>query len=191
MVIFRRLLVSLCLFSICFAQEPAPKMPPPRKCPDVPIVTSDGKTIHVSEYHDKVVMILVFSTVCGHCLETLQFMARLENEMAARGLQVVAISIDDTEAPVRPFAERYRFPFPVGYLTPAPALQLLNMQKGGRPLVPILIFVDWMGNVRFQYKGSDSVFKGEKDIRGIVTGLLRQAAEKKGPTYQTKPAGKP
>jgi thiol-disulfide isomerase/thioredoxin len=188
MVIFRRLLVSLCLFSVCFAQQPAP--PQPRKCPDVPIVTSDGKTIRVSEYHDKVVMILLFSTVCAHCLDTLQFMARLQNEMAPRGLQVIAISVDDTQAPVRPFAERYRFPFPVGYLTPAPALELLNMKPDAHPIVPLLIFVDWMGHVRFQYKGTDAVFKGEKDIRGIATGLLRQAAEKKGPTYQTQPAGK-
>lgn len=185
MVIFRRLLIFLCLLSISFAQ------PHPRKCADVPIKTTDGKTIHISQYHGKVVLIVMFSTTCGHCLETLQFMARLQNEMAARGLQIVAISIDDSAANVGPFADRYRFPFPMGYLTPDPALQLVNMKKGSRPIVPLLIFVDWMGNVRFQYEGNASIFnQGEKDIRGIATGLLRQAAEKSGPVYQTKPAGK-
>jgi peroxiredoxin len=188
MAIFRRLVVFLGLLSICFAQQP----PAPRKCPDVPIRTSDGKTIRISQYRDKVVMIVMFSTVCDHCLDTLQFMARLQNEMAARGLQIVAISLDDSAAAVAPFAERYRFPFPVGHLTPDPALQLINMKKDAHPIVPFLMFVDWMGNVRFQYQGNDPVFaNGEKDIRGIATGLLRQAAEKKGPTYQTKPAAKP
>jgi thiol-disulfide isomerase/thioredoxin len=187
MVIFRRLLVFLCLLSISFAQQ----SPPPRKCPDVPIRTSDGKTIRISQYRDKVVMIVMFSTACDHCLDTLQFMGRLQNEMAARGLQIVAISIDDNPATVTPFADRYRFPFPVGYLAPDPARQLASLKKDARPFVPLLIFVDWMGNVRFQYQGNESIFtNGEKDIRGIATGLLRQAAEKAGPKYQTKPADK-
>jgi peroxiredoxin len=192
---FRRLVVLLCLSSLCFAQVaqqvPPPEAPKPRKCADVPVKTTDGKTIRISQYHDKVVLIVMFSTICDHCLETLQFMARLQNELAPRGFQVVAIALDDDPIHVRPFADRYRFPFPVGHLTPEPALQLANMKKGARPIVPLLIFVDWMGNVRFQYQGDDKIFdRGEKDIRAIATGLLRQAAEKKGPTYQTRPAGK-
>ncbi len=185
MVIFRRLLVFLCLFSICFAQ------PHPRKCADVPIKTSDGKTIHISQYHGKVVMIVMFLTDCKDCLATLQFMGRLQNEMAPRGLQIVAVSLDDNAANVAPFAQRYRFPFPVGHLTPDPAIELAHLAKDAHPIVPLLIYVDWMGNVRFQYEGNATIFnQGEKDIRGIATGLLRQAAEKKGPTYQAAPAGK-
>ena len=126
MAIFRRLVVFLGLLSICFAQQ----APPPRKCPDVPIKTTDGKTIRISQYHDKVVLIAMFSTVCDHCLATLEFMARLQNEMVARGLQVVAISLDDSAAAVAPFAERYRFPFPVGHLTPDPALGIPDVGLG-------------------------------------------------------------
>ena len=172
MLIFRRLLVFLCLFSVvCFAQ---PKL---HKAADVPIKTTDTKTIHISQYQGKVVMVVMFLTDCADCLTTLQMVGRMQTEFAARGLQVIAISIDDSPYNAAPFAQRYRFPFPIGHLTPDPALQLLNMKKDAHPKVPLIIFIDWMGNVRFQYQGDHTFFKdADKNIHGIATGLLKQAA---------------
>ena len=185
MVTFRRLPVFLCLLSVCFAQRT------PRKVADVPIVTSDGKTIHASQYQGKVLMIEMMLTDCPDCLQTMQFMAKLQKEYAPRGFQAIGIALDPNAAAVKPFAERYRFPFPVGHLDQEPAIKFLDLKETGHPVVPYILFVDWMGNVRFQYPADAPIFNSaEKNLRQIADGLLRQAAEKKGPEYKTVPAGK-
>jgi peroxiredoxin len=186
MVTFPRLLVSLYLIPVCFAQHT------PRKCADVPIPTSDGKTIHISQYHGKLLMIEMMLTDCPECLQTMQFMGRLQKEFGARGFQAIGVALDPKVASVKPFAERYRFPFPVGHLDKMPAVTFLDLKESAQPVVPYLMFVDWMGNVRFQYAGNDPIFNsGEKNIRAIADGLLRQAEEKKGAQLETRPAGKP
>lgn len=180
----RRFAVFLCLLSICFAQHPG------RKCADVPIPTYDGKTIHIPQYHGKVVLIAMMKTDCPECHATLEFMSRLQRDLGPRGFQGIAIALDD-RALLKPYAERYRFNFPVGWLAPAGAIKLMDLRADAQPVVPYLAFVDWEGNVRFQYPGNHPIFKeAEKNIRVIADGLLRQALEKKGPQYETRPAGK-
>jgi peroxiredoxin len=186
MVIFRSLVVLLCLLQVCFAQHT------PRKCADVPIPLSDGKTIHLSQYHGKVIMIVLMRTDCPECHQVLGLVSQLQKEMGPRGFQGIAISLEENTAAVKPFAERYRFPFPVGHLDPAGAIKLMELNATARPIVPYLMFVDWEGNVRFQYAGNDPIFNsGDKYLRSVADGLVRQAIEKKGPQYETKPAGKP
>ena len=183
---FRRLLASLCLISGCFAQRT------PRKCSALPIVTSDGRTIRIPQYQGKVVMIEMMLTDCEACLHTMQFMAKLQKDYGPRGFQAVAVSLDPDVAAVKPFAERYRFPFPVGHLDAAPAIKFLDLKETGHPMCPYILFVDWQGSVRFQYPGDAPIFNSaEKNLAQIADGLLRQAAEKSGPKYETRPAGKP
>jgi peroxiredoxin len=185
MVTFRRILAFLCLFSACFAQRT------PRACADIPIPTSDGKSIHVSQYRGKVIMIELMLTDCEDCMQTLQLLSKLQKQMAPRGFQAIAIGLDPNGAAVKPFAERYRFPFPVGHLDKDPAIKFMDLKATAQPVVPYIMFVDWQGNVRFQYPANAPIFNSaEKNLTQIADGLLRQAAEKKGPQYETRPAGK-
>jgi peroxiredoxin len=189
MVTFRRLLVFLCLISAllptCFAQRT------PRKCADIPIPGSDGKTIHVSQYQGKVLMIEMMLTNCPECLQTMQFMSKLQKDFGPRGFQAIGVSLDGNIEAVKPYAERYRFGFPVGHLDSEPAIKFLDLKETGHPVVPYILFVDWQGNVRFQYPADAPIFNSaEKNFRQIADGLLRQKAEKKGPQYETRPAGK-
>lgn len=174
----------MCLISACFAQRT------PRKIADVPITTSDGKTIRISQYHDKVLMIVMMKTDCDECHQTLDFLAKLQKNLSPRGFQAIAISLGPDRSALKPFAERYRFPFPVGYLEKDPAIKFLDLNETAHPVVPYVMFVDWMGSVRFQYPGDAPIFNSaEKNLGQIADGLLRQAAEKKGPQYETRPAG--
>jgi len=191
MNMFRRFLVCFCLLSLCLApQAGAQNQPPkPKKCPNTMILTVDGKQLHVSQYRGKVVMLVMFLTSCHDCLQTLQLMQKFQNDYAARGLQVLAISLDESSANLLPYQQRYRFPFPMGHLDKAGAIELASLAKDAHPFVPLVMFVDWMGNVRFKYEGNDPIFRdADKNLRAIATGLLQQAAEKKGPQYNTAPA---
>ena len=163
----------------------------PRPCADFPIKTSDGKTVRISKYHGKVVMIIMMQTDCEACHQMLETVSQWQKEWAPRGFQGLAFAIDDKDTNVVPYAERYRFPFPVAYLRSDAVIRLADLKKTARPVVPYVMFIDWKGDVRFQYPGNDPILSGGvQGIRGIADGLLRQAADKSGPTLKTMPAGK-
>jgi peroxiredoxin len=198
MVILRRLTVFLCLLTLAIepslaqvvaTRQSAAPGPKPRKCPDTPIRTIDNKVIRISQYHGKVVMIVLFLTSCQDCLGMLQLMQKLQTDYASRGLQVVAVSLDESSANLLPYQQRYRFPFPMGHLEVNGASELTGVKKDKGVIVPVIMFVDWMGNIRFQYQGNDNFLKDpEKNLRGVATGLLKQAAAGEGPKYETRPA---
>lgn len=163
----------------------------PRPCPDFSIKTSDGKTIRISKYHGKVVMIVMMKTDCPECHQMLETVSQWQKEWQSRGFQVFAFAIDDKDTNVVPYAERYRFPFPVAHLRSDAVIKLADLKKTARPIVPYVMFVDWKGDVRFQYSGDHPILsQGVQAIRGIADGLLHQAEDKSGPTLKTMPAGK-
>src|SRR6476619_4372452 len=63
--------------------------------PDVDVRTVDGRTIKLSEYRGKVLVMDFWATWCHPCrLETPQ-LARLAKENRDRGLEVIGLHIDD------------------------------------------------------------------------------------------------
>jgi peroxiredoxin len=185
MTVLLRCAICLGLCSVSFAQHT------PRPCADFPIKTSDGKTIRISKYHGKVVMIVMMKTDCSPCHQMLETVSEWQKEWQPRGFQVLAFTIDAKDTNVVPYAERYRFPFPVAYLRSESAIKLADLNKTAHPWVPYVMFVDWKGDVRFQYAGNDPILsQGVQAIRGIADGLLHQAADKSGPQLKTVPAGK-
>ena len=89
-----RCAIFLALCSLSFAQTI------PRPCPDFPIKTSDGKTIRISKYHGKVVMIVMMKTDCSPCHQMLETVSQWQKEWQPRGFQVLAFVIDDTDTNV-------------------------------------------------------------------------------------------
>ncbi len=53
-----------------------------------------GDTVHFAEYHGSVVLLNIWATWCRPCEEEMPSMQRLYEELAPRGLKVVAVSID-------------------------------------------------------------------------------------------------
>ena len=121
-------------------------------------------------------LVVLVSTSCGDCIKTIQMLDGVQKEFAPRGFQVVAAAIEnDASYNVGGFVARYRPGFPVGYLDRDSAIKFLDISKDTRPFVPILMFVDGRGTVRFQYFGNDAVMKqGAKAIRAISDGLIRE-----------------
>lgn len=88
---------------------------------DVDVRTVDGRTIKLSDYRGKVLVMDFWATWCPPCrLETPQ-LARLAREHRERGLEVIGLHIDDrgrsSPEDIRKFIEHYGITYTIGLAT--------------------------------------------------------------------------
>lgn len=91
-----------------------------------------GKTLKLSEYSGKVILINVFATWCGPCRFESPDLAKLHDEFKNRGLAVIELSPEDPEASqknVRLWVRSFRLPYAVGWTTREVAETLLQQQQ--------------------------------------------------------------
>jgi peroxiredoxin len=170
----QRSLAFLCLLPVAFGIVPRPLA-------DIPIPMADSKKISLRQYRGKVLLVTLISTSCSDCIKTIDVLNGIQKDFGKRGFQVVGIAIEDGAANnVRAFVARYRPSFPVGYLDRDTAIKFLDISPSTRPFVPILMYVDGKGTVRFQYYGNDAFVKqGERAIRAVADGLIKQGEQQR------------
>jgi hypothetical protein len=147
----------------------------PRPLPEIPISQPGGKSFRLQQYPGKVMAILLFSTNCAECVESAALLDKAQKQFAARGFQAVAaaVNIDAPEA-VQGFIDRYRPGYPVGFLKQEQLIKFADLDANARPFVPIFIFVDHKGTIRFQYFGRDPIMsQQEKATMAIIDSLLK------------------
>lgn len=164
----KRILVTLLLVTAAFAKTPRPIAP-------VPINMGDGKKLQLSTYKGKVVLFAIISTTCDHCINSLEVIRRTQKMFGPAGFQAV-VAVGDPNAPylLFPFKQRYKLDYPVGYLDQNGIQKIGDIPDGKRPYVPIYMFIDRKGMVRFQFYGDEPFFKDEeKTTRIIIENLLK------------------
>src|ERR1041385_8085183 len=86
----------------------------PRPAPEFVINVAPGKTIRLSQYKGKTVVLAFILTYCSHCQKSVGFLSKDQQEYGPRGLQVIASAIDAPTA-VPGFIQQFAPPFPVGF----------------------------------------------------------------------------
>ena len=72
----------------------------------------DGRTLKLSDFKGKVVVLDFWATWCGPCRASLPHLNEVQGRFAGQGLVVVGISVDDTEPQdVRRFVDRLGLKF--------------------------------------------------------------------------------
>jgi peroxiredoxin len=107
-----------------------------------------GRSISLADYRGQVVYLDFWASWCGPCRESFPFMNDLQRELAGKGLQILAVSVDKTPEEARNFLARYPAQFTValdtGGACPA-AFQLQGM--------PSSYIIDKGGAVRAVHAG--------------------------------------
>jgi peroxiredoxin len=167
-----RLVAFLCFLTAAYARYPRPLA-------DVPILTPEAKKINLKQYRGKVLVLVLFSTSCRECVNTITLLSKIQNDYGPQGLQVMGAAISRNAAYlVTPFNDRYRPSFPIGYLSEEGAMKIGDFTRDTHPFVPIVMFVDHKGTVQMQLFGDDNVFKQkqeEKTFRSMSESLLKQS----------------
>ena len=87
------------------------------KAPGFAVMTLDSTPVTktLDDYRGQVILINIWATWCPPCRVEMPSIERLHNAYAAKGLKVIAISVDDpgTDAQIREFVKEYKLTFEV------------------------------------------------------------------------------
>src|SRR5215467_9715639 len=74
----------------------------------------DGaRTVSLADYRGKVVYLDFWASWCAPCRESFPFMNELQRDLAGKGLQIVAVSVDKTADDAKRFLARYPASFTI------------------------------------------------------------------------------
>ncbi|MBS1854849.1 MAG: TlpA family protein disulfide reductase, partial [Acidobacteria bacterium] len=77
------------------AAEPVKAEKDRKPAPDFTLKDADGKTVHLSDYKGKVVLLDFFATWCGPCKIEIPWFKEFERQNKDRGFSVLGVSMDD------------------------------------------------------------------------------------------------
>jgi thiol-disulfide isomerase/thioredoxin len=111
-------------------------------------LASDNGNISLSQYRNKIVYVDFWASWCKPCRESFSFMNEIQKKYAGKGLQIIAINLDDQRSAADAFLSKYPAEFKIAYdpqgKTPA---------AFGVKVMPTSYLVDRKGNIIFIHKG--------------------------------------
>lgn len=113
----------------------------------------------------KVVLLNFWATWCAPCLTEMPVFSAWQRRYGPQGLQVVGISMDDSEVPVRKVVLRLKLDYPV-----AMGDVKLGELYGGVLGLPLTYLIDRHGIVRADFQGTADL----KQIEARAKRLLEQ-----------------
>lgn len=118
-----------------------------------------GHSVRLRAYRGKVVLLNFWATWCAPCLEELPHFEAWQTRYARNGFQAIAVSMDDTDAPVRALASKLQLTIPV-VMGDAP----LGDRYGGILGLPITFLIDRRGMVVARFEGATDLDALERQV---------------------------
>ncbi len=139
------------------AQQYGPSMVG-KRAPPFKLATLDGKTVSLADFKGSILVIDLWATWCGPCVESLPHLDQLSKDFTPAGVKFLAVSVDEAagrDAVVK-FAAQNRLSIPVALDPDGKLLEAYGAQG-----IPYTIVIGKDGKVRKIFLGSGH----EKEIR--------------------------
>ncbi len=132
--------------------------------PEFALKDADGKTVHISDYHGKVVLLDFWATWCEPCRIEIPWFIEIERKNKDRGFEVLGVSMDDEGwEVVKPFVKENGMNYRVLIGNDATA-----EMYGGVESLPSTFLIDRTGKIAAVHIGLAS----RKDFEDGVAELL-------------------
>lgn len=138
----------------------------PRPAPDCPLHLG-GRSASLKQLEGKVVYVDFWASWCISCIASFPFMERMRRDLGPRGLEVVAVNMDQRPADAAAFLARHRVTFPI-----ALGGNEACAKRFGVSGMPSTYVVDRRGNVRAVHSG----FRPDEGpgLRALVEKLIAE-----------------
>jgi peroxiredoxin len=148
------------------------------KAPSLTLKSIEGRTVRLSDYWGKVVLINFWATWCPPCRAEMPDLVKLQREYGKEGLQIIGITYQpERRAHVRKFTRRLRVNYPIVLGTP-------ETKAGFSPdeTLPLTIIIDREGTIRGTIAGM--LLPAEFNLQ--IKPLLQRRASERETNYVQK-----
>ena len=135
-----------------------------RPAPDFSRNDLDRRPVKLAAFRGKVVLLDFWATWCAPCLEEMPRLVELQGKYKATGLQIIGISMDDDEPPVRAAYRKFRLNYPV-----AMGDGQLGELYGGIFGLPVIFLIDRDGRIRFRHRGAVDFATLESETQSLLS----------------------
>ena len=136
------------------------------EAPDFALKDAGGKTVHLSDYRGKVVLLDFFATWCGPCKIEIPWFIEMERKNKDNGFAVLGIAMDDEGwEVVKPFLAQLGVNYRV-VIGNDPTAELY----GGVEALPTTFLIDRQGKIAAIHKGLTSKSDFEDGIQQLLQG---------------------
>lgn len=143
-----------------------------KKAPDFVLADADGKSITLSRYKGKVVLVNFWATWCGGCKLEIPWYIEFDKKYRSKGLQIIGISMDeDGWKAVRPFLAKKMDDETGGYIAMKyPVVIGSNplAKEYGLKSMPMSILVDKEGRIAVLHEGVVDRTSFEEHIQKLM-----------------------
>jgi cytochrome c biogenesis protein CcmG/thiol:disulfide interchange protein DsbE len=150
------------------AAEPVKAEKDRKAAPDFLLKDADGKTVKLSDYKGKVVLLDFFATWCGPCKIEIPWFMEFERKNKDRGFSVLGVSMDDEGwEVVKPFLQDLGVNYRVVI-----GNDMTAQAYGGVDALPTAFLIDREGRIAAVHVG----LAGRKDFEDGIEKLLQAPA---------------
>ncbi len=136
------------------------------EAPDFTLQSTDGKTIHLSDYRGKGVVLNFWATWCAPCKIEMPWFVELQKQYAGDGLQFVGVAMDDASpSDIAQFAKDMGVNYPILI-----GKESVGNAYGGVQFLPETFYIDRNGKMvdkAFGLKGRGEIEDNIKRILGL------------------------
>ncbi|MEI9978255.1 MAG: TlpA disulfide reductase family protein [Edaphobacter sp.] len=135
-----------------------------RPAPAFTVVTLDGKSVSLSDYKGKALIVNFWATWCGACKLEMPWLAQLREQYFHQGFEIVGIVTDgETDEKVKRIADKFGVKYPVLHCNHKTA-----QAYGGLEYLPESFYIDRHGKVTFAAADASSKEEIEANIRKLL-----------------------
>lgn len=136
--------------------------------PEFTLQSLDDKTVHLSDYKGKAVLVNFWATWCAPCKIEIPWFVDLQKQYGPQGLQIIGIAMDDASPKdIAKFAQDMGVNYPVLL-----GKEAVGDAYGGVQFLPVTVYVGRDGKVINKFFG----LKGRAEIEDSIKKALSQGA---------------
>ncbi len=140
--------------------------------PDFALKSLDGRTVRLSHFRGKFVLLNFWATWCAPCRVEMPWLVELDKKYELQGLAIVGVSMDDAgeEERVKEFIQERSVAYTI-----LMGNQSLGDAYGGLRFLPQIFFIDREGRIVKNTYGLKKQADLEEDAKSLLMGVVHQS----------------